>query len=55
MKRIVVLLTVVALMIVMLAMAVGPALAVGDQSSCAKQLARSDPISIRVCLGHGPV
>jgi hypothetical protein len=39
----------------MLAMSVVPALAVGAQNSCAKQLAKSDPISIRVCIGHGPV
>ena len=51
-KRLLVFLSVVALMVVMLAMAVGPAFAAGDQSSCAKQLAKSDPISIRACLGH---
>ena len=51
-KRLLVLLSLVALMVVMLAMAVGPAFAVGDQSSCAKQLAKSDPISIRACLRH---
>lgn len=54
-KRMLVLLSVVALMVVMLAMAVGPALAAGDQSFCGKQLAKSDPISIRTCLGHGSV
>ena len=51
-KEMLVLLSVVALMVVMLAMAVGPALAVGDQSSCARQFAKNDPISIRACLGH---
>ena len=54
-RRVLVLMGVVAMMVVMLAMAVGPAFAVGDQSSCAKQLAKNDPISIRVCLGHGSV
>jgi hypothetical protein len=49
MKRIIAMLSVVA---VMLAMSVAPAFAVGGQSSCAKQLAKSDPISIRACLGH---
>jgi hypothetical protein len=52
MKRVLVLLSVVALMMVMLAMTVGSAFAAGDPSSCAKQLAKSDPISIRACLGH---
>lgn len=51
-KRMLVLSSVVALMVVMLAMAVGPAFARGDQSTCAKQVAKSDPISIRACLGH---
>ena len=52
MRRIIAVLSVMAMM---LAMSVAPAFAVGDQSSCAKQLAKSDPISIRTCLGHGAV
>jgi hypothetical protein len=59
MRRILVLLTVVALMMVMMAMAVGPAFAVnGGASSCANKkgqdLAHRDPISIRVCHGVAP-
>ena len=53
MKRLLVLLTVVALIVVMLAMAVGPAFAASRGSYGAKDqdLAHRDPFSIRACTG----